>query len=97
MWRRALWLELRARTRRLGDGRGVDVLVTHSPPLGLGDDPGDPAHRGFAAFNRLASALSPKVLVHGHIHPFGRDLPDRRVGGTLVVNAVGYRLLEIEP
>jgi Icc-related predicted phosphoesterase len=90
MRRRALALELRARLRR----RRVDILLTHSPPLGVGDEK-DAAHQGFAAFHGLVKRLKPRLLIHGHVHPYGRTLPDRQLGETLVVNAVGYRVLEL--
>jgi hypothetical protein len=93
MHRRALGLELRSRFRH--PRRRLDILVAHAPPLGVGDDD-DPAHRGVAAFHRLVARLSPRLLVHGHIHPHGRMRPDRRIGATLVVNAVGHRLVELE-
>jgi predicted phosphodiesterase len=96
MRRRSLRLELHARLRKLRDGRTVDVLMAHSPPRDLGDDP-DPAHRGFRSFHRLVRALSPQVMVHGHVHPHGRELPDHRIGDTSIVNAVGYKLLEVGP
>jgi calcineurin-like phosphoesterase family protein len=92
MRRRALRLEARARLRR--PRRGVDVLVTHSPPFGVGDQD-DPAHRGFHAFHRLVARLSPRVLVHGHVHPYGGEAPDRWMGSTLVVNAVPHRVLDL--
>jgi hypothetical protein len=92
---RALRLELRAKLGGLRNGRGVDVFIAHAPPLGLGDED-DPAHRGFAAFHRLVGKLSPKLMVHGHVHPYGSPRPDRRLGPTQVVNAVGYRLLEVD-
>jgi Icc-related predicted phosphoesterase len=88
---RALGLEARARLRI---GRGIDVIVTHAPPLDLGDGQ-DPAHRGFAAFHRLVSRLRPRLLLHGHVHPVHRRAEDRQIGATLVVNAIPYRLLEI--
>lgn len=66
--RRASLLRARAWRHRLRDGRGVDVLLTHAPPLGVGDGP-DPAHRGFSAYHRLVAALQPAVLLHGHVHP----------------------------
>lgn len=94
MRRRARRLLRRAAWRLLRDGRGVDVLLTHAPPRGLGDEE-DPAHRGFEAFHRLVGRLRPRLLVHGHVHPHGMDRPDRRVDGTLVVNAVPHRLLEV--
>jgi Icc-related predicted phosphoesterase len=46
---------------------------------------------------QLVERLSPKLLVHGHIHPYGETKPDRRLGETTVVNVVPFRLLEVEP
>lgn len=91
---RALKLETRTRLRALRDGRSLDVIVTHVPPLELGDR-SDEAHQGAAAFHGLVERLRPKVLIHGHIHPYGADVPDRCIGSTSIVNAVGYRLLEV--
>jgi hypothetical protein len=95
MRRRALRLELRARARRLRNGHGLDVLIAHSPPAGVGDDPEDPAHRGFKAFHRLVGKLSPRLLLHGHVHPFGRETPMGRLGATEVHNVVGHKVLEV--
>ena len=95
MWWRAFWLELRVRLGALRDGRRLDILLTHSPPLGVGDG-FDPAHRGFAAFHGLVRRLKPKLLVHGHLHPYQGEVRDRELGSTRVINAVGYRLLETD-
>jgi len=35
------------------------------------------------------------VLLHGHIHPHGEPVPDRRIGTTRVVNVVGRKVLEL--
>lgn len=94
---RALRLEGHVRLRRglrRRARRGLDVLVTHAPPLGVGDGD-DPAHQGFAAFDRLVQQLRPKVLMHGHVHHFTRRPLDTLLGGTLVVNAIPYRLVEV--
>ena len=93
MRKRARRLELRARLHR-PRGR-LDVLVTHAPPLGVGDAD-DPAHQGFAAFHRVIDRLSPQVLLHGHVHPHGGPAPERRVGRTKIVNAIPRRLIEVE-
>jgi predicted phosphodiesterase len=78
---RARALRATAWWRRLRDGRGVDVLLTHAPPLGVGDG-ADPAHRGFSAYHGLVAALQPAVLLHGHIHPVV-PVPSRgRIGGS---------------
>jgi Icc-related predicted phosphoesterase len=90
MRRRALGLELRARLGR----RRVDVFLAHSPPLRSGDGE-DAAHRGFGAFRRVIQKLQPRLFVHGHLHPYGRKHEDRVLGPTRVVNAVPYRLLEV--
>ena len=90
---RALSLEVRVKLNPSRRARRVDVLLTHSPPLGWGQD--DLAHRGFSAFVRLVKDLEPKVLVHGHVHPFGRTKPERLLGTTQIINAVSSRLLEI--
>ncbi|MEV7091316.1 metallophosphoesterase [Amycolatopsis sp. NPDC051045] len=91
--RRARKLVRRARLRRWRDGRGVDVLLTHSPPLNLGDR-ADPPHRGFGCLHRTIEALRPKWLLHGHIHPHGEPVPDRVVGETRIRNVVGHRIME---
>lgn len=94
MGRRALKLDLRLRLNRVKNGRKLDVLVTHAPPFGLAEAR-DPAHVGFVAFLRLIRSFHPLLAVHGHVHPFGRHLPEQRVGATRVVNAVPTRILDV--
>ena len=94
MSRRARRLRWRVAKKKMRHGGGVNILLTHSPPRGLGDG-NDPAHQGFRALNNLIGALAPKLLVHGHVHPYGQVFHDRVVDGTTVVNAVPYRILEV--
>jgi Icc-related predicted phosphoesterase len=91
---RAINLEVRIRLKRLRSGRKLDVLVTHAPPFEL---PGaeDAAHVGFVAFHRIISDLRPLLLVHGHVHPYGRTPPERRIDGTRIVNVIPSRLIEL--
>ena len=91
---RAINLEVRIRLKRLRSGRKLDVLVTHAPPFEL---PGaeDAAHVGFVAFHRIVSDLRPLLLVHGHVHPYGRTRPERRIDGTRIVNVIPSRLIEL--
>ncbi len=89
-------LSRKARTRRRRDGKTVDVVITHSPPLDCGDGE-DPPHRGFAAFHRLLDELEPRLMLHGHIHPHGFPRPDRTLGPTRIVNVIPYRLMELDP
>ena len=92
---RALRIEWQARLRRGRGGRRLDVLATHAPPEGFGGKEDDPAHRGFSAFNRIVKNLTPRLLVHGHVHPYGVARPPLRLGATLIVNAIPSRLIEI--
>lgn len=76
--------------------RGVDIIVTHAPPRGVGDAE-DPCHRGFRCFHRLIERYSPAYLLHGHIHTlFGSDQERIRwLGTTRVINCYGYYLLHV--
>lgn len=96
MRRRARRLRRRAAWRTLRRGGGVDVLVTHAPPLGVGDED-DPAHVGIEALQPLVRRLTPRLLLHGHVHPYGVEQPDRTIGSTRIVNVVPSKILELEP
>ncbi|MFY0407251.1 metallophosphoesterase family protein [Solicola sp. PLA-1-18] len=97
--------EYRGRLRRLArrvrrhDRRspgGLDLLVTHAPPLGLGDGDDGP-HVGIEALVPFLLEVQPTWHLHGHIHPYGRTMPDRTLGRTTLRNVIPYRVLEIEP
>jgi hypothetical protein len=83
----------RAQRRRPGP---VDVLVTHAPPRGLGDEEDRP-HVGIEALHQVLERLQPRWHLHGHIHPHGHPRPDRTVGVTTLRNVIPYRLIEITP
>lgn len=92
--------EMARRIRRLRwqlwRNQGVDIVVTHAPPEGCGDD-SDNAHRGFAAFNGLLEKYQPAYLLHGHVHyrrGLGREREQRR-GQTQVINVSERYVLEI--
>jgi Icc-related predicted phosphoesterase len=94
--RRARSLSRRARWRVARDARGVDVLLTHAPPRGVGDRE-DRAHQGFEALHWLVARLQPSLLLHGHIHPDETPARVRQLGQTVVRNVAGRHLLDIEP
>jgi len=93
--------QMRARIRRLWwrlvRAGGVDIVLTHAPIRGMGDQE-DHAHRGFAAFIPLLEKWKPRYLVHGHVHKsYGADFQRvRNYGDTTVINACGRYWLEIE-
>lgn len=74
--------------------RNVDILISHAPPRGCGDLE-DLPHRGFDALHSLVRRLRPELLLHGHIHPYGLDAPDRRLGETVVRNVVGSHIFDV--
>lgn len=77
--------------------KGVDIVVTHAPPAGVGDSE-DPAHRGFEAFLPLMDKYKPKYLLHGHVHlNYGMDQTRvRQYGDTQVINCCERYDLTIE-
>lgn len=83
--------------RLLGDREPI-IFVSHAAPRGLGDG-NDTCHRGFETFNGLLLRHSPTLWFHGHVHLYGRKdgavFDDAEVGETTIVNAYGYRVLEV--
>jgi Icc-related predicted phosphoesterase len=82
---------------RLRTGKGLDILIAHSPPRGIHDDT-DTAHTGFSAFRDLIRVVKPRFFLHGHTLNYqGNLVPSTsQVGGTTVINVYPYRLLEVE-
>ena len=92
--------EMRRRIRKLRWKlwwhKGVDVVITHAPPEGLGDDE-DIAHRGFSAFLKLMDKYKPRYLLHGHTHLNYKQngVRERQYKNTKVINVYGRYELEI--
>jgi Icc-related predicted phosphoesterase len=72
----------------------ADVLLAHSPPAGVNDEPDDPAHRGSPALREWVEQNRPAWLLHGHTlpHPVHRV---GRLGDTRVVHVRGVATLEL--
>lgn len=75
---------------------GVDIVVTHAPPKGLGDAT-DPAHRGFAALRELLDKYHPQYLLHGHVHLRygGNPVRVRSYDNTTLINVTERYVLDI--
>ena len=75
---------------------GVDIVVTHAPPAGLGDDE-DPAHWGFQALVDLLDKYQPPILVHGHVHTsYNHQLPREIIyKDTRILNACERYVFEV--
>ena len=76
--------------------KGVDIVVTHAAPEGLGDDE-DKAHWGFPALVELLDKYKPKFLLHGHVHMTYSHKRPREIdyNGTRVINAYERYTIEI--
>jgi uncharacterized protein len=86
-------LALRLGLRR----RHLDILITHGPPAGVNEG-SDAPHHGLVAVRRAVEWMRPRLLLHGHVHPYGRDTPrEVQLGQTRVINVVGHRLIELAP
>lgn len=53
----------------LRDFPPVDVLIAHSPPFGVNDEPDSSSHQGFYALERYISDKRPRYFLHGHTYP----------------------------
>jgi Icc-related predicted phosphoesterase len=97
MWQKALSLIPNLFIQRVRHGRFLDILVTHSPPFGIQDGT-DHAHQGFRVFLWLMRTFKPQYHLHGHQHVYDtRTQTETRYRDTWVINAYGYRMLEVEP
>jgi Icc-related predicted phosphoesterase len=88
------WTEKEA-AKLIGRLPAAHVLLTHSPPAGVNDEPDDPAHCGSPALRRWVERNRPAWLLHGHTLPH----PARRVtrlGDTRVVHVRGAAALDLD-
>jgi len=88
-WRQVAAGYLRSR------GRRPDIVVSHVPPLGIGDAPDDHYHRGFAAYRWLMEKLKPVLWIHGHTPMAATENWWLRSGLTTIVNVTGAVLIEV--
>lgn len=79
---------IRSLRGKLHSTGGFDILLTHSPIRGVGDQD-HISHRGFECFGPLLDKYRPAVMIHGHVHQaysafFQRQ---REYHGIPVINA----------
>jgi Icc-related predicted phosphoesterase len=72
----------------------ADVLICHCPPLGINDDPEDPAHLGIAALRDWVDRHQPRYVLHGHVHPLGGRVM-KRLGDIQVHWVSGAQVLHL--
>lgn len=96
---------LRARWAEVPEG--IDLLVTHTPPLGILDRVHDGTHVGCEELRAALARIRPRAHVFGHIHEAHGTAELDEFAGTRFLNActcdVRYRphnpplVLELEP
>lgn len=109
MYRRVMKAGIALAADNLKGKKGFDILLTHAPCKGYGDME-DIAHNGFACFEWLLKKYRPVYHVYGHVHKeYGRGMSGGEdplqirgyrksidhPSGTTLINASGYRILEI--
>lgn len=96
MWQNAFSLVPKLLLNRMRYGRYLDILITHASPWGIHDQ-SDRPHQGIKAFNWLLRTFKPTYHFHGHIHVYHSYMTTETLyGQTQVINAYGYRELEIK-
>jgi Icc-related predicted phosphoesterase len=74
---------------------GLDIFVSHAPPMGIHDLP-DKCHSGFSAFREIIDRLHPKVMLHGHNQEvYNKRDRETVIDGVRVINAFGYHVFEV--
>ena len=88
---------IRKLSRAIKAAGGVDIVLTHAAPRGVGDWD-DYSHRGFETFLELIDTYHPHYLLHGHVHlNYGSDIQRvKEHGGTKVINACEKYVLDYE-
>ena len=78
--------------------RGVDIVVSHAPVRGLGDEE-NIAHRGFEAFLPLLNKQKPRYWIYGHVHMNYGHKQQRIIQhqDTTLINAYERYTIEVEP
>lgn len=75
----------------------IDIFVSHSPTLGLGDDPSSFSHIGFDCFQEIYTKLQPAYHLYGHNHLTYSSHAKRSIkhNNIQLINGYNYYILEI--
>lgn len=94
---RQMMYRIRKMKRAVKAVGGVDILLTHAAPRGVGDWD-DYSHRGFEAFLELIDLYHPHYLLHGHVHlNYGSNIARlKEYNGTKVINCCEKYVLDYE-
>lgn len=84
--------------RKIEGAGGIDILVTHSPSLGMYETT-DLPHRGFEVFNSLLDRYKPSYMLHGHVHMnYSHKIKrQQQVFATTAINGFQYHIFDYQP
>lgn len=71
--------------------KNTDILITHGPPLGIGDNSGFPGREGCEDLLRRVQQITPKLHLFGHIH---QDRGRWQIGQTTFINVTTDECLQ---
>lgn len=93
--RRAYQMIPKLLVNRIKYGRALDILISHSPPMGIHDD-NDQAHHGLKALNWLLRVAKPRYLFHGHTHFYRNNIAefDTIIESTRIINVYPYKVID---
>lgn len=69
----------------------TDILITHGPPLGIGDNSGFPGREGCEDLLQRVQQIAPKLHLFGHIH---QDKGRWQVSQTTFINVTTDECLQ---
>ncbi len=78
----------------LKDFPAVDVMIAHSPPWGINDEPDDPVHQGFKALRKYLEEKKPRYFLHGHTAPTKENLVTK-YQNTEIIYVFGAKIIEL--
>lgn len=89
---------IRKLKKAIDEAGGVDIVVAHAAPWGVGDAE-DLPHRGFQAFLQLIETYRPQLFLHGHVHlNYGRHIRRKEYyADTAVINCCQRYDADCEP
>ena len=95
--RRAYQMIPKLLVNRIKYRRALDILISHSPPMGIHDD-NDQAHHGLKALNWLLRVAKPRYLFHGHTHFYRNNIAefDTIIEETRIINVYPYKVIDIK-
>lgn len=71
-------------SEKLKDFPSVDVMIAHSPPFGINDEPGSHSHEGFIALRKYIEEKKPKYFLHGHTYPTETNIVNKHLDTHIV-------------